>query len=386
MRNMKAVFVSNYYNHHQSEFSKAMYEKTNGNFVFIQILPMEEERINMGWGDISRPSYVKYSYSSDAEYRECLELIYNADLVIAGGCREIERMIRHRIAAKKLVFRYSERLYKNKKLYFQIPFRFIKYHWVNRGSRNTYMLCASAYAAKDYALTGNFINKTYKFGYFPKLKIYDIDELIKNKKKNSILWVARFISVKHPEIAVSVAERLKKDGYDFELNMIGNGELFDTIRRLIMQKGLEDRVKLLGSMTPDQVRMHMERSEIFMFTSDRGEGWGAVLNESMNSACAVVANSQIGSTPFLIDDGENGLIYDGNIDLLYSHIKSLLDDETKREKISKSAYDTMINDWNADVAAERVLTLAKNITEGKDISYTYGSGICSIARRNIKEG
>ena len=49
----------------------------------------------------------------------------------------------------------------------------------------------------------------------------------------------------------------------------------------------------------------MEKSEIFLFTSDKGEGWGAVLNESMNSACAVVASHAIGSVPFLLKDGEN---------------------------------------------------------------------------------
>ena len=37
---------------------------------------------------------------------------------------------------------------------------------------------------------------------------------------------------------------------------------------------------MLGSMTPEQVREHMEESILFLFTSDFGEGWGAVLNEA----------------------------------------------------------------------------------------------------------
>ena len=36
------------------------------------------------------------------------------------------------------------------------------------------------------------------------------------------------------------------------------------------------------------------------------EGWGAVVNEAMNSGCAVVADHMIGAAPWLIRQGENG--------------------------------------------------------------------------------
>ena len=40
------------------------------------------------------------------------------------------------------------------------------------------------------------------------------------------------------------------------------------------------------------------------------DGWGAVANEAMNSACALVAGHMIGAVPYLIRQGENGLIYE----------------------------------------------------------------------------
>lgn len=46
---MKTVFVSNYINHHQIPFCNAMYAKLGDDFTFIQMEPMEEERIRMGW-------------------------------------------------------------------------------------------------------------------------------------------------------------------------------------------------------------------------------------------------------------------------------------------------------------------------------------------------
>ena len=96
------------------------------------------------------------------------------------------------------------------------------------------------------------------------------------------------------------------------------------LSKMIIDEGLSNNVKILGSMSPEKVREYMEQSEIFLFTSDREEGWGAVLNEAMNSACAVVASDAAGSTNFLVVDGENGFLYkSGDIDDLYYKVKLL---------------------------------------------------------------
>ncbi|MBE5733412.1 MAG: glycosyltransferase, partial [Clostridiales bacterium] len=198
----------------------------------------------------------------------------------------------------------------------------------------------------------------------------------------SILWVARFIDVKHPEHAIEVAKRLKADGYDFNLNMIGNGELENQVAEMIDKNGLSDCVHLLGAMKPDKVREYMENSEMFLFTSDKGEGWGAVLNESMNSACAVVASHAIGSVPLLMQDGKNGVIYkDGNLDELYSNVKRLMDNTELRKEISRQAYNTMLKEWNPENAAKKLLNLSKQILEGQKKLFPYKDGVCSKAEK-----
>jgi len=94
----------------------------------------------------------------------------------------------------------------------------------------------------------------------------DINALIDSKQKGSILWVARLINLKHPEIAVEMARRLKRDGYVFNMKLIGNGELEGNIRSMIDKYSLGDCVHMLGAMRPELVRKHMEKSEIFLFT------------------------------------------------------------------------------------------------------------------------
>lgn len=375
---MKVVFVSNYYNHHQSAISEEFFKQTNGQYRFIQTEPMEEERRNMGWGQNDLPSFVIESYKDKETYKQCVDLINSADVVIAGSAPE--KIIRRRIRSGKLVFRYSERIYKNKKKLLQLPLRFIKYHFDNYPYKNVYMLCASAYAARDYAITGMFKGKTFKWGYFPAVKKYDdIVKLIDDKTPASILWVARLIELKHPDASIRLAKRLKQAGYKFKLSLIGHGELENKIRDMIKAENLEDCVQMLGSMKPEEVRRYMEQSEIFLFTSDFNEGWGAVLNESMNSACAVVASHAIGSVPFLINDGENGFIYkNGDEDDLFNKVKFLLNNAERRKQMSLEAYKTMTETWNAENAVKNFMELNQSVMINK-LTKVGGGYPCSFS-------
>lgn len=366
---MKVVFVSNYYNHHQSAISEEFCKQTGGHYYFIQTETMSVERKNMGWGQNILPRFVIESYKDKETYKRCIDLINSADVVIAGSAPE--KMIRKRIRSGKLVFRYSERIYKNKKKLLQLPLRYIKYHFDNYPYKNVYMLCASAYAARDYAITGMFKGKTFKWGYFPAVKKYEnIEKLIDDKTPASILWVARLIEWKHPDASIRVAKRLKQEGYKFRLSLIGNGVLEDKIREMIKTEEVEDCVTMLGAMKPEEVRKYMEQSEIFLFTSDFNEGWGAVLNESMNSACAVVASHAIGSVPFLINDGENGFIYkNGDEDDLFNKVKLLLDNPEDCKQISLKAYKTMTEIWNAENAVKNFIELVHCVNMGKSTAF-----------------
>ena len=223
-------------------------------------------------------------------------------------------------------------------------------------------------------------DRCYKWGYFPEVKKYDdVDSIITSKQNNSILWVGRLIDWKHPECAVEVADRLKRDGYEFELNIIGTGSMEEPLRKIIYEKELQNYVRLCGSKSPENVRRCMEKSEIYLFTSDKGEGWGAVLNESMNSACAVVASHMIGAVPYLIKHKENGLVYkDGDADDFYCKVRSLLDNKRYRQELSKNAYYTMTDLWSPQIAAERVLKLYDDIKKGEKRA-RYLEGPCSKA-------
>lgn len=377
---MKIAFFSNFLNHHQLPLCEAFLAMEDVEFTFVATTPISNERLKVGYEDMNQKDFVLRAYDGEEQHKAALRLAVESDMVIHGHSMAVYE--KATMDSGKPFFRYHERFFKKMRLrnFWYVWYKVRQLHG-GRKNRNAHMLCASAFTAADAAWVGAYRNKCYKWGYFPKVKQYDnIDEIIANKKPNSILWVARMLALKHPEAPVLVAERLQKEGYDFTLNMIGNGEKEEEIRALIAQKGLEDRINLYGFMSPEKVREHMEEASVFLFTSNKQEGWGAVLNESMNSGCAVVGSHVIGSVPFLLKDKENGLVYrDNDIDDLYNKVKYLLDNPQKAKEMGKAAYETLAQQWNGENAAARFIKLAEAILNGQKAPDLFEDGVCSKA-------
>lgn len=374
---MKIVFLSNFMNHHQLPLCMEFFKMSDVEFWFVATTPIPQKRLDFGYYDLNEKyDFIVCAYKGEEHYKKALKLANDADVVIIGSAPD--DFIKERLKNQKLTFRYSERVYKDGCKLYELPARAVKYFFKHGRYKKLYMLCASAYTAPDYAKTLTFIGKTYKWGYFPEVKAYDdINALISQKKPNSLLWVGRMIDWKHPELAVEVARKLKEEGFDFSINILGAGELRENIEKLIDELDLQNEVKLLGSMSPEKVREYMEQSEIFLFTSDRQEGWGAVLNEAMNSACAVVSNINIGATPFLVKDGINGCTYKtGDSRALFERVEFLLKNREKRQVIAKEAYKTMLNEWNPNIVAKRFISLAQELVQKKSCDL-YSDGPCS---------
>lgn len=372
---MRISFVSNYINHHQMPFCEEMIKLCNegDEFVFIQTEKIAEDRLKMGWGD-DVPAYVKLAYINDDVNKECRQMILDSEVVIFGGCED-ESYIQPRLEAGKLTFRYSERVYKEAQWKWISPRGLKKkYHDHTRhNDKPAYLLCAGAYVASDYGKFKAYKNKMYRWGYFPAVYEYDIDELMagkgyekEGKKVPYILWAGRFLDWKHPELAVEVARFLKDKNIEFHMDIIGNGQQEELVRQLYDKYELDGCVDLIDFMKPEEVREHMKKADILLFTSDRNEGWGAVANEAMNSGCVVIADHMIGAVPYLIEDGVNGCVYDDRSrEELFRDVMDMITNPENRENIGRNAYWTMVNVWNPRNAAESLMDLINEKMNGK---------------------
>lgn len=380
---MKVTFITNYLTHHQQPFAEEMFRLLGDNFRFIATNPMDEERIRMGWS-LEQAEYPYLLYFDD-DMKHCSDLVMDSDVVICGGTHEV--YISDRIEAGKITLRYFERLYKKGQWRAFAPRGYIKKRKEHTARKNkpVYLLCAGAYVPSDFHLFGAYPGKMLKWGYFPEFVPHNMDELMGRKKDIcNILWAGRMIGWKHAMDAVEAVKMLLKrnalpDGtQEFHLTMVGDGECASDIREMIngdigdnmegMPPGrkLSDVITLRPFMKPKEVRRLMEESSIYLMTSDYEEGWGAVVNEAMNSGCSVIASDGAGCVPYLIRHGENGMVYhSGNVKELSEYLAVLIQDSAMRKRIGENAYRTIETMWQPAAAAERMVRLCEHLLQGE---------------------
>ncbi|SCY00441.1 Glycosyltransferase involved in cell wall bisynthesis [Butyrivibrio hungatei] len=363
---MVITFVSNYINHHQIPFCDAMsslFEDVD--FHFVQAMPMEEKRINMGWAvDPKDYPYVSLFYE-DEKY--CEELILNSDVVIFGWTEGItSELEKKRLSSGRLSFRVSERIYRGSRIKWLSPRGLMKKYneHIRYRKKPVYLLCAGAYVSADFKLIHAYPDKMLKWGYYPDVKDRSF-RVSETDNKIRLCWAGRFVKLKHPEYAIELCKELEKFGYDYELKMIGDGYMREELEKSVSDAGLSANVSFLGNLKPEEVTMHMKDSDIFLFTSNYLEGWGAVVNEAMQCGCAVVASREAGAVPFLITDGENGFSYrNGDCEDFKKKVLSLFQEKYKILQFAKNGYDTIEKVWNAKNASMEFVRFCREYIDG----------------------
>lgn len=383
---MKVVFLTNYVHHHQTPIADEFYRLLGDDYKYIACEALPDWLINGGYDPNVTREYILRAYESQEKMRKALQLANEADVVIIGSAPEL--FVTKRIKEGKLTFRYSERWFKNRPWWTSGIRAWINYYRYHISYRNkpVYMLAASAFTCRDVNAIGAYKNKVFKWGYFTRvddfaLETSKVPDVSSVESTPHIMWCARFLRLKHPELPVLLADRLKKRGYRFHLDMFGHGEEQESTIKLAEKLGVNDVVSFCGVLPNENILKEMRKHDIFLFTSDKNEGWGAVLNESMSNGCAVVASNLIGAAPFLIENGKNGLLFEsGNLDSLEHQTRLLLDDKHYCMQLAESAINTMRNVWSPKNAARQFLTLVEALQCG-NMDLIPKNGPCSRAER-----
>lgn len=369
---MQLVFFSNFINHHQANVADELYKLTNGNYTFVELCPIYDWLLKGGYSDLSSRPYVLQAWRNKENMDRAMELLYSADVALFS-CPESWKYEALRAKTGKLTFDVSERWLKRGWLNLTSP-RLLKYFWYYYtvfSHENVYKLCSSAFACGDHYKLHSFKDRCYKWGYFTKVdESFSVETHLAVSTLGSVhtlMWCARFLRWKHPELPIQMAARLKEKGYNFVLDMYGSGEKLELNKALAKYLNVEDVVNFKGNMPNNDILKAMREHELFLFTSDKNEGWGAVANESMSNGCAIVASDAIGSIPFLVNDGVNGCVFEScNLDSLCEKVEWLLDNPEKRLQIAAKAYQTMRDVWSPKNAANNFLKLVKMLQGGNN--------------------
>lgn len=372
---MRLAFYINYLNHHQVALTDAFYNVLGEEFVCVCTKPIDNSELK-GGVEYSSRMYCINATDSQVEYDKAISYARSSEICIFGSDSLNFAVERSKYNPSGLSFEMGERWFKKGILNCFSP-RFLRwlynYHRYFKKS-NFYRLCSSAFAAKDVNLFGAYINKCLKWGYFINVDEFE-PELKMPDSPLRIMWCSRFLSWKHPELPVKLAARLKRRNCNFIIDMFGSGERLDKTKKLAKKLNVEDSVNFCGSRPNSVIRAEMRKHDVFLFTSDRNEGWGVVLNEAMSNGCTVIGSDEIGSVPYLIEDGENGCVFKScDLDSLEQKVIYLIDHPKERQRMAQNAYHTMQSLWSPENAAKSFLALIDD-----NMITSPATGPCSFA-------
>ena len=122
-----------------------------------------------------------------------------------------------------------------------------------------------------------------------------------------LVCVGRLIKRKGQDRLFMAMAELKALGVDVRLELVGTGDEEAAYRKLVREKGLEDRVVFAGYVPRDQIARHYSDAHVFVLPSDK-EGMSVSTLEAMAAGLPLVV-SRTGGTDELVDEGVNGVTF-----------------------------------------------------------------------------
>lgn len=170
-------------------------------------------------------------------------------------------------------------------------------------------------------------------------RIISVGRLTAQKQFHSLLRSFSFVHRRHP---------------DWVLEIVGDGELRDSIQKQIAAMNLEDCVEMTGRTCEVDTRLLV--SSIFALSSEF-EGFGLVILEAMECGVPVVSYDCRYGPSDIITDGEDGCLVPVNEEVaLAEKICSLVENEELRHEMGKKA-KARAKQYYPEVLAQRWMQL-----------------------------
>jgi glycosyltransferase involved in cell wall biosynthesis len=169
-----------------------------------------------------------------------------------------------------------------------------------------------------------------------------------------ILFVGRMYHEKRPLDLVAALSRLNSGSDDTALVFVGPdaGETA-RVQQLAKDLRIQHRVICLGRVSEKDKYSIISNCELFVLPS-QWESQGIVLVEAMAQGKPVIG-TRVGGIPYVIDNGENGLLYNcGDISGLADQIEYLLGDPRKAKEMGLRGLEEAIEKYQWDKIVDKV--------------------------------
>lgn len=181
----------------------------------------------------------------------------------------------------------------------------------------------------------------------------------------SLISVGRLDSRKGYDLLLKAFHQIHDQYPDWQLTILGEGEIRSELEELRSQLKLTDCVHLPGEVS--NVSSYLYQADLFVMSS-RVEGFPMALCEAMSCGLPVIATDCLSGPSDIIDCNVNGLLVKTeDVNALASGLAALMSDPLKRQQLAKNApqildqfgLEVVINLW--DKAIDRVINRRKSI-------------------------
>jgi glycosyltransferase involved in cell wall biosynthesis len=174
----------------------------------------------------------------------------------------------------------------------------------------------------------------------------DLPEQDHNGPGLNVLYAGRLASDKGIDTAIAAMEELvcRQGKRNIKLSLAGSGSVeYEThLRQLVDSLGLTNNVLFLGWLPPAEMPGLLQSFDVLVLPSIWPEPFSRAVLEGMISGLVVVA-TQIGGTPEIIVDGENGLLFTPNDpEELAKKIAHLVNDPRSRQALAYAGRITVL--------------------------------------------
>lgn len=177
----------------------------------------------------------------------------------------------------------------------------------------------------------------------------------------TIFSAARFTWTKGWEFALQAMAILVERGWDVEYNIAGDGEMKDAILYTIHALNLQERVHLLGWLSPAELKSKMLEADVYALASVE-EGFNNSVLQAQ--ACGLPAVcSDAGGLPENISDGETGLLFRRRDAWdMADKIESLLSNPDLRARMSNAARERAEKNFSLQSGVGAFVSLYREMT------------------------
>jgi len=156
----------------------------------------------------------------------------------------------------------------------------------------------------------------------------------------AFLFVGRFVEKKSPTSVVRAFKLVADKFPDATLTMVGNGPLFDDVKKLVTELGLEDRVTLTGVLKTADIKGLLKQSRCFVqhsVTAANGdkEGTPVTILEAGSSGLAIVSTQHSGIKDAVINEETGYLVPEHDIEGMAHYMIKIAEDVQLAAKLGK---------------------------------------------------